>query len=315
MALKGLELARMGLQIDVVDKDPVALASGNEFISNMILPELAATVTVWNSLQECLHQEHPFFDLVIVSTSAPGRMSVVKELVANDSVKHFLIEKPIETNVSNIKSMMKLLAGKSAFVNHPRRLMAWQKQIKKIIEKFDGIKCIIEHKDLALACNGSHFIDLVHWWTGQLPVSVNINENNSNWQPSKRDGFWDFYGEVSIEFDNGASLIFFPPNNNKSNIIRVDSRNRESVVIDEVSGSARFSSGNVIFGKNVPQSELSGLVLMNLIKTGECGLPEFEIAASCNLLFTDALHSSWKKHWRETHHLFCILHEFEAFPI
>ena len=44
--LKGLELARMGLQIDVVDKDPVTLASGNEFISNMILPELAATVTV-----------------------------------------------------------------------------------------------------------------------------------------------------------------------------------------------------------------------------------------------------------------------------
>ena len=95
----------------------------------------------------------------------------------------------------------------------------------------------------------------------------------------------------------------------------MDSRNRESVVIDEVSGSARFSSGNVIFGKNVPQSELSGLVLMNLIKTGSavCQSLRLQHRVTCCLQMHYTLLG--KNIGEETHHLFCILHEFEAFPI
>lgn len=295
--LKGLELARLDLQVDVVDPNPTALKSGVDFIERIISPSLAANVRKWQSLEACLSESNSYFELAIISTCAPGRADVVESLVNSCLVKHFIIEKPIETSALNISKMRALLAGKSAFLNLPRRLMPWQKQIKQSITRIGILRCSVKYQQLAIACNASHFIDLVNWWTGQLPLSVCLDENNSSWHPSKRDGYWDFFGEVSIQFDGGASLTLKSLNNSVQNTITVESATEESCVINEEQGIAEFGSGNAIYGENLPQSKLSGLVLESLMDLGTCDLTDFEIAASCNLLLTDALNHSWEKKW------------------
>lgn len=295
--LKGLELARLDLQVDVVDPDPRALRSGDDFTERVISPSLAAKVRKWHSLEACLSENNSHFDLAIISTCAPGRFNVVQALVKSCVVKHFIIEKPIETSVVNINNMRELLAGKSVFVNFPRRLMPWQKQLKKNISKFKSLDCSVKYQQLAIACNASHFIDLINWWTGQLPLSVCLQENNSNWHPSKRDGYWDFFGEALIKFDGGASLTLVSLNNSVQNTIVIESETEETCVIKEERGSAKFSSGNTICGENLPQSKLSGLLLESLIEFGTCDLTVFEIAAASNLLLTDALNHSWEKKW------------------
>ena len=63
--------------------------------------------------------------------------------------------------------------------------------------------------------------------------------------------------------------------------------------IDEALGVAEFDNGQTIKGSILPQSQLTGAVLDNLVSLGAIDLPSLSLSAEINILTTDALLENW----------------------
>ena len=185
--------------------------------------------------------------------------------------------------------------GKKVYVNHPRRLMAWHKLIHKRLYGSGPLECVVNLPSLGIACNASHHIDLVNWWTGEFPMSVCTGGLFKNWVETKRPGFFEVEGELKISFDNGSSLKIRTHSQSESVDIHITNHSSASCIIYEADGKAVFDDGEVLEGKVIPQSKLTGLVLKSIQETGGCDLTEISVAARCNKLLTSALLNHWNK--------------------
>ena len=68
--------------------------------------------------------------------------------------------------------------------------MEWFKRIKSELQNEGPLRITVAGPDIGLACNSSHYVDLVNFVTGELPVHINISNLNANWYASKRQGFF-----------------------------------------------------------------------------------------------------------------------------
>ena len=141
------------------------------------------------------------FDIVIVSTTANNRGKILNSILNQLKFEFIIIEKPICNSLNDLE-LLKNIANKKIFVNFPHRYCDWSLKVKKRIQDYfcnKKLKIIVTGRELNIACNVSHFVDLVNMWTGSLPISVN-NSNLKNWVASKREGFFELEGGIDISF-------------------------------------------------------------------------------------------------------------------
>ena len=80
-----------------------------------------------------------------------------------------------------------------AWVNIPRRLMAWHKVIKDQIQSsgYSVMQVRLTGGQWGLACNAIHFIDLVSWWTGSPVLNIDWQGLEIGGQANAQDS-WKF---------------------------------------------------------------------------------------------------------------------------
>ena len=74
-----------------------------------------------------------------------------------------------------MRNFLKDISSKNIFINFPRRYCDWHNKIKdKIIRDYSNeiLDISITGKNLGIACNISHYIDLVNMWTSCYPLKV-----------------------------------------------------------------------------------------------------------------------------------------------
>ena len=294
--IKGLETAAGKVSVDVVETSQRARRELKSFIQDGIIDQDKIETKAWKDLEACSKSSHRSYDLVIVATPAAGRLSIVDKVCSKFVFKNILIEKPIEQSECAIKKLTKVLKGRSAYVNHARRMSPWHKKISNILANEPQITCKVNLPYLGLACNASHWIDLVNWWTGTFPSVIDTSELESRWKQTKREGFWDIEGTLRIRFEND-NLLFIQSDTESREpyIIDVISKNKHICRIDEPNGKATFNDGCALGGMVLPQSQLSGVLLDDLITKNRCDLPAFGVSARCNQLLTSELFSHFKR--------------------
>lgn len=299
--IKGLETSKDDILVDVVDTSQKSIDELKKAITLGIIDGQKVQVSDWSSLEKCSDGPRKNYDLVIVATLAAARARLVEYVCSKFDFNGIILEKPMEQSVSNIDIIDKALSGRAAYVNHARRLMPWHQQIKRLIGGASPVELYFNYSSLRIACNMSHLIDLVNWWTGEVPKEVDLTGLENKWFPTKRQGFWEVKGKVKIKFNNGSMLVVNDNTEPKNQSKFIISRDKKVLLtIDEAKGVAQFSNGEVLHGNVLPQSKLTGGALDSLLEIGSCALPTVSASAACNRLFTSTLFAHWRKYGDET---------------
>lgn len=246
----------------------------------------------WNSLPK-------FFEIVIVSTNSNIREKVVFNLLTEFKVKYLILEKVLFQEIDSFQRITKLIESSKVkvWVNHPRRLY---KSYNQFIKENDlsSIKVFsLVGWDWGLACNGLHFLDLISFISNSEVIDIDVNSLDNKLLHSKRIGFVEFSGTISGRLSNDSvfNISSFTGDNEAPTMIL--SGKNTTYIIKETGKSRIFeinsanSTGVIELQKfNVEfQSDLTNLVVDELIERGECNLTQYECAFKLHKLFLNAL--------------------------
>lgn len=206
------------------------------------------------------------FDLIIISTTANNRGKILNSILNELKSDFIVIEKPICNSLDDLE-ILKKISNKKIFVNFPHRYCDWNLKIKKKIKDYffnQKLEIFITGSNLNIACNISHFIDLVNMWTGSLPISVHHSDLNK-WVKSKRDGFFELAGCISITFQNDHKLTIIQDQKYENQIIKIQSEQKENYcLINYLEGFAKFGKNEKLLGNIKYQSESTDILYKKL---------------------------------------------------
>ncbi|MDC3043069.1 Gfo/Idh/MocA family oxidoreductase [Candidatus Pelagibacter sp.] len=206
------------------------------------------------------------FDLVIISTTANNRGKILNSILNELKFEFIVIEKPICNSLDDLE-ILKKISNKKIFVNFPHRYCDWNLKIKKKIKEYffnQKLEVFITGSNLNIACNISHFIDLVNMWTGSLPISVHHSDLNK-WVKSKRDGFFELDGCISITFQNDHKLTIIQDQKYENQIIKIQSEQKENCcLINYLEGFAKFGKSEKLLGNIKYQSDSTDILYKKL---------------------------------------------------
>jgi hypothetical protein len=290
--IQGLSRSSSKVVIYIIDNDPKAIVALHAFRAQNYDVFRRLTLHIINFSEQNLLLL-PIFDLTVVATTAFARFKLLNNVLSFTQTKHWVIEKPLGQSSTEIKDICKWALNRSAFVNHPRRMMPWYKMISKDLIGNGPIKLKAFYSDFGIACNTSHLVDLVNWWTGSFPISVCTEGLNKEWHQAKRKGFWEIQGVLKIKFNDESMIELWSHEKIRKSILEIEFGCTERCTIDENLGEARFSNGKVVNGKVLYQSDLTGALLDQLYDTGKCDLPTIASGALCSELLVDKLLQHW----------------------
>lgn len=247
-----------------------------------------------------------YFDLIIVSTTATNRVEILENILSKLISKYIIIEKPICQSLSELNNLRKLDNNK-IYVNFPSRYCDWYKKIKnKIIEiaKNNYLTITMSGGNIGLACNASHYIDLVYFWTNELPIKVDTS-NLGMWHESKRKGFYDLYGNLKIHFKNHI-LELISYENSQEWIIQIFNSNKKFIASIDISrGIADFYDYEKIEGEIKLQSDSTNILYQQIV-SNDLNICKLNIAIEEYELLLKALITNWNNHKNENIHKIMI---------
>ena len=194
--------------------------------------------------------------------------------------------------VEEIESIIKYT--NNAWINTSRRSMNWHKTIKEYINDiYDGHLYVeVYGGNWGLACNAIHFIDLVNWWNASDISSIETSKLNE-WFPSKRKSFMEVNGQLEVNYSNNNKLIMKCENSNNNHLIKVD-LGKDSLLIDEQGGYSINSNKEVIRGRCDLQSELTNLIVSDILINERCELPLLYESAKSHKILLQVLLEHWQ---------------------
>lgn len=233
-------------------------------------------------------------DLTIVSTLSSNRDIIIHDvLIVNGIIcKYWIIEKLLGQSEHQINSILGLLKNCKAWVNTPRRVMPWYKEIKKILPKKEKLKCVLEGYDWGIACNSIHFIDLFCWLTEEEILSFDNSNLDKFWKESKREGFYEVTGKLNVNLSQGSSLSLISSKQIKGLKVKILTRNN-NFILDFKDGIFTNGKDVKLYGNDILISDLTKDVVSSILLKDKCELPTLEVSARHHKLFIKSLIEHW----------------------
>jgi len=231
--------------------------------------------------------------IAIVATNADVRPQIVKQIETNFEVCYWILEKVLAQSVTMLSEILALTQNSSgAWTNIPRRMMAWHKQIREMLQSEGTLKITGSGSLWGLACNGIHYLDLVSWWTDEKLREIDTSKLDSKWTESKRNGFFEVTGEITAVYSGGTTLSLESVSGGSSFNMSVEG-GKNKWIIDESNGVVFGSNGVMITGKNEMQSSMTSKLVDDLLAGKNCDLPKLSDSVEMHKIFL----CSFLDHW------------------
>lgn len=291
--LQGMKKVSLPLDIFIYDVSEDSLSMAKSRWEEIAENDIAHTVTFIHSL-DTISEE---FTIAIVSTTAAVRKNVIETILLTNSVHYWILEKVLAQDISDIETMEKLTrAAKGVWVNTPRRIMPWYDAIKQQLIPDQKITMNVTGGLWGIACNSMHFIDLMEWFTGESLQSVYTDGLSNKWTESKRKGYYEITGQLKTVYANKSEAFFTSIPYLTDMTLNIIQDNKQWVV-QETTGKAYSSDGQCLEGRLNYQSELTEMMVMEIIESGTCMLPTLSQSASAHRIFLASL----ILHWNHSH--------------
>lgn len=278
---EGLLKAKTPLLITVIDNAPETLsqAQNPKGVSHHIfrfLPEIP---------------EGEIVDLAIIATTSGSRAQAIQDLMAKaKKVRYLILEKVLFDKRVDYVSIGNLLKKHRirTWVNCPRRLLPFHSGLKKRL----GDRVLKYHAIAGgsggLMSNVIHYVDHLCYLTGSTDFKTDASQIIPKLIPSKRKGYFELNGQLFFEFRNGTlgSFTYLPEHVNaqfmftgKNAFGTLD----EETFIASISEKKNHWKWQDMIVPFYQQSEMTGLLVEQILKTGRCALTPYEQSAKIHL--------------------------------
>lgn len=292
--LQSLSKLNFPTRIEVVDIYTESLEIARKLFEKMPANANVKEIKYLRSIQELSKS----LDFVVIATNADVRARVLRELCGACEVKNLLLEKVLFQNTEDYTEFIELFVSKDihVWVNHPRRQFPYYHELKKALTGSTQVSYQVQGGAWGLACNSLHFIDHLAFLTGESTLQVGSQGMNPSVMQSKRKGFVEFSGALSGRVGRHPFTLFC--HEKVSPIYITLCSDSVNAIIDESNGLIRLATeegGWKWTEKNERiiryQSELTSLVVEEVLATGKCDLPTYAEAVNLHLPFIDCLKS------------------------
>lgn len=220
-------------------------------------------------------------DLVIVATTAAGRVEILTKLL-EIGCKMFLIEKMVCQSAREYEMLLNAFKsyGAKGWVNTPRRYYPVYQKIKKSIQNSELIHLSITAGNMGLGTNAIHLLDLFSWLLEDFELKLDGEFLYNELFLNKRgNDLVEFAGTVVAYSKNQSFLsITFLPYDNIPFIIDI-STSKMQFVINETSEKIFVSNDennlNLKFETQF-QSNLTTQIVDDIFNHDRCLLPTLQ---------------------------------------
>ena len=155
-----------------------------------------------NSLEDLPHE----LDLLILSTSANSRLSVLQSVLYSHKVHNLLLEKVVFNDVHHFSIFEELINSLKidVRVNLSKRFDGLTSFLKSSTQQSDKFRVNVTGGNWGLLCNAIHFIDMTGFISNRKLLTINSNLNPPF--VSKREGFYETNGSITCLFEGDAFL-------------------------------------------------------------------------------------------------------------
>jgi len=292
--LQGLSKCENRLQIFIHDVD-----IGRLMLAKQVWIEFGGLTSIHNILfSKDINELPKDIHLAIIATTANVRPQIISRITYKSYVKYWLIEKVLAQDNDGLNLIMKSIGSNSkAWVNTPRRALTWHNKIKEQIPVNAPLSMTVSGNSWGLACNAIHFLDLMAWWSGEKLIKISTDLLDNVWFEAKRPGNFEINGIMGAEFSKGSKVVLSSSNNGGDTdyVIRL-SYGDTSWKIDEANGFASCSNGVSVPGYLPYQSEMTPLLVDEILTTHNCQLTPIDESVEMTRVLIQALLQHWQKH-------------------
>jgi predicted dehydrogenase len=137
----------------------------------------------YGSVEAALVEHNPA--VVVIACPTPAHVEVLNRVLSNAQPRAVLCEKPLAYDLTGAQSMVRACQerGVALYVNYMRRADPAVTAVKQMIESGEitgPLKAVLWYSK-GLIHNGSHFVDLVRHWLGEVR-SVDLMSGGRRWE-------------------------------------------------------------------------------------------------------------------------------------
>ena len=292
--IQGLGQSESKLEVHIYDRSSESLETCKVFFNAIANEVRNINFSFYNNLDD-LGKASALYNLTIIASTADERPKQIKSILANVNAKNWLLEKPLAQSAKELDDLELSLSGLNVWINHFRRTVPWHQELQKLYFNNQQVEIIISGSEIGIGCNISHLVDLVNYWSEEVPIDVNVSGLNNPWHHSKRKGFREADGKLDITFSQGSTLqVISDGRLGKLLIIGKFRTTGIEFSIDETNAIALIGENVSVKGQMIFQSQITGMVFDQLEKTGTCNLTPLNIAAKCYRPVIEGLLSHWQ---------------------
>lgn len=290
--LQGLAKSSVDISIEVVEPFEKSREVAKQRYDEIEANPKVKSIDFYGSIDQLSSE----IDIVIIATNADVRSKIVQDLLSKKTVKNLVLEKVLFQSVKEYYDVEKLLNEHSTkcWVNHPRRMFPFYQALKNEIKDSEQISYMVQGGAWGLGCNGLHFIDHLAFLSDDTELKIDNDFLHPHVYEAKRANYIEFNGLLKGRIGNHIFALYsdkeFAPT---TLTITTDSLN---AYIDEANGYARIarrsndwkweeSQQKIVYF----QSELTNILIEQIITIGNCDLPTYTEAMKLHIPFVQAL--------------------------
>jgi len=245
---------------------------------------------------ESIDQLSSTLDVVIIATNSDVRSKIVKELLSKKKVNNLILEKVLFQTVDEYSEIKKLLDETltKCWVNHPRRMFPFYQKLREEIKGCKQINYSVEGGAWGLACNSLHFLDHLSYLSDKSDCVIYNDLLDPKIYETKRANYVEFNGLLTGKFDNHSFSIY--SHKDQLPLSMTITTDVLKVHIDEGPGEIKIARKNNDWKWETSkekivyyQSELSNILIDEILTTGGCNLPCYDEAMKLHLVFIKSI--------------------------
>ena len=294
--LQALTLVKESLLIQVIDPSSKSLTIAKKRFKQVNIQNNSKCEVEYHTDIDKLKDQ---LDVVIIATNSNVRKKIIDFIVNNKMVRYLILEKFLFSNINDYEGVENLLKGKNikTWVNCPRRMYPFYKKLKKIVTGQQNIQFIVSGSNWELGTNTIHMLDLFSFISGTSELTLsNDYLLDDEIIASKRIGHVEFTGTIEGKSNKGDKFSFTSYRNGSSPFFIFINTNQFHFVIQEgIEGIALSSNQSNNWKWETekftvpPQSQLTNIVIEDLINKSTCDLPTYEESAKHHTVFLNFL--------------------------
>lgn len=294
--LQGLVKCKSAHNITVLDPSEDALK-----IAKMRFAEAGGLSSPHKiSYVNCIADLCSKYDLAIIATSSFPRCSLIYELNNASDISYWIIEKVLAPSLAELNKIQEI-TNKSAgvWVNHWLRLQPWTEIIKSRLklQSSKHLEMAVSGGDLGIACNGTHFIDLLVWLTGEKVNELKTDQLEKIWFDAKRVGYFEVNGALNVELSNDINARIISERSKELTSIKFTWSDDYFILIVfmENAGFQVIENGNVVnnFEPALQSGWMTSSVVNQILDNNQCGLATLHESIEIHDKFLKSLISHW----------------------